>query len=479
MRANPYDILMAEDMAAFFADPLGFVRYAFPWGEGELAGHNGPDEWQAALLRDIGAGAASADKAARFATASGHGVGKSALVAWIILWAMSTRPHLAGAVTANTSAQLSDKTWRELALWHKRAVNRHWFRWTSARFHQVDHPDTWFVAAIPWNRERPEAFAGLHAEHVLMIFDEASAIDDAIWETAEGAMTTQGALWCVFGNPTRNSGAFHACFHRMRHRWNPRQIDARDAKMANRAQLDQWIDDYGDNSDFVRVRVRGLFPNAGVNQLIPSEAVEAAARRDPPPESYRHAPLVMGVDVARFGDDQSVIALRQGLKAFPLQKFRGLDLMNLAGVVAERIEETDPAVCFVDMTGLGAGVVDRLHQLGYRRRVIGVDFGGRAARPELHANKRAEMWCALADWLKKNAPAIPDDLELLTDLTAPEYGFTGDKGQIILERKADMKKRGLASPDCGDALALTFAQPARASARPRPETARNSFPSLA
>jgi hypothetical protein len=452
-----WEIELAHDMGGFFHDPLGFVRYAFAWGSDELEGHDGPDEWQAAALRDIGSGVLTANEALRLATVSGHGIGKSALVAWIVLWAMSTRPHLAGVVTANTGAQLSDKTWRELSLWHKRAVNQHWFRWTATKFYQVDNPETWFVSAVPWSKERPEAFAGLHAEHVLMIFDEASAIDDVIWDTAEGAMTTPGAIWCVFGNPTRNSGKFHGCFHRMRHRWITRKVDSSDARMTNKAQIKEWIEDYGWDSDFVRIRVRGEFPRAGSCQLIASDLVEAASGKHLRAEVYQSAPKVLGVDVARFGDDQSAIVLRQGLACLDIAKFRGLDLMTFAGLVAQKIEKFKPDAVFVDQGGLGAGVVDRLRQLGHRN-IIGVDFGGKPLDPVKYLNKRTEMWWLLAEWFEQG-PAIPPDADLSSDLTAPEYGFTGDKGQIALEKKADMKKRGLASPDCGDALALTFAAP--------------------
>lgn len=457
--AKDPELELARDLGGFFHDPEGFVLYAFPWGNGDLAEYDGPDEWQRELLRDLGQGCLSAQEAIRLATVSGHGIGKSALVAWLILWAMSTRPHLAGVVTANTASQLEDKTWRELSIWHKRAVNRHWFKWTATKFYQLEHPETWFVSAEPWSKERPEAFAGLHAEHVLMTFDEASAIDDVIWETAEGALTTPGAVWAVFGNPTRNSGRFHGCFHRFRHRWITRQVDSRNARMTNKAQLAQWIDDYGEDSDFVRVRVRGVFPRAGSNQLIPSDLVEAAQGRSLRADVYRSAPLVFGVDVARFGDDQSVLTKRQGLYAREPLKWRGIDTMTLAGIVAQHIDADSPDAVFVDMTGIGAGVVDRLHQLGYRQ-VIGVDFGAAASNAVLYANKRTEMWCGVLDWLKAGG-ALPPDQELGDDLIGPEYGFTGDKGQIILEKKADMKKRGLASPDCGDSLALTFAHPVR------------------
>ncbi len=456
--SNNPEFILANDIAGFYADPLSFVRYAFNWGEGDLTEHSGPDTWQVRVLRAIGQGVLSVEEALRVAVASGHGVGKTALVAWIILWAMSTRPHLAGVVTANTKNQLNEKTWRELSLWHKRAINSHWFALTATKFYQVDYPDTWFMAAVPWSAARPEAFAGLHAEHVLVIYDEASAIDDIIWETSEGAMTTKGAMWICFGNPTRNTGRFRECFAKYRHRWITQQVDSRNARMANAAQIRQWADDYGEDSDFFRVRVRGEFPNAASNQFIAMDLVENAANKKLPLDAHQHAARVLGVDVARFGDDESVIQRRQGLVAFTPRRFRGLDTMTLAGLVAEEINDYKPQKVFIDQGGVGGGVVDKLGELGYT--VTGVDFGGRALDARKYANKRAEMWGLMRDWLAAGA-AIPDDRQLKDELIGPEYFFT-PQHQIILEKKEDMKKRGLASPDSADALALTFAFPVAA-----------------
>lgn len=438
-----------------YASPLEYVLRAFDWGRGPLEGHPGPDTWQADVMRDIGAGTVSATEALRVAVASGHGIGKSALVAWIILWAMSTRPHLNGVVTANTGTQLETKTWRELAVWHKRAINAHWFSWTATRFAQVDHPETWFVAAIPWAKERSEAFAGQHAEHVLVIYDEASAVDDAIWQVSEGAMTTPGAIWCAFGNPTRNTGRFRECFGRFKHRWTTRQIDSRTARMANRAQLDQWVADYGEDSDFVRVRVRGVFPRAGSAQFIDADMIESARVR--PATAAASHPVVMGVDVARFGDDQTVVWFRQGrdARSIPARKWRGIDTMQTAGHVAHLASQVGPAAIFVDGNGVGGGVVDRLRQLGYR--VIEVQAGGRATNADDYYNKAAETWGLMREWLRDGG-AIPDDVDLIADLGGREFGFDATN-RVQLERKEEMKKRGLASPDCADALALTFAEP--------------------
>lgn len=450
--------VLQEHIARFVYDPLGFIRFALPWGEpGVLEKHTGPDEWQAKLMMELGAQLKAGQAGSiNMATASGHGVGKSSLVAWLVLWFMSTRPHPQIVVTANTREQLLKKTFRELAVWHKKIINAHWFTWTATKFYHVDHPETWFAAAVPWSAENPEAFAGTHAEHVLVIFDEASGISDIIWEVTEGAMTTPGAAWLAFGNPTRNTGRFRECFGRYAHRWTTYRVDSRTAKMTNKAQLQQWIDDYGEDSDFARIRIKGEFPRAGSTQFIPSDLVERGMRNavvvDP------QAVRVLGVDVARFGDDQTVFCQRLGQKVLPLQRFRELDTMQVASLAAELIDLWQPDCTFVDGGGLGGGVVDRLRQLNYR--VIDVQSGASPDDKEKYLNKRAEMWGRMRDWLKGDIQ-LPEDDGLKSALIGLEYGFS-TKNAIQLEKKEDMKKRGLASPDEADALAMTFADPVRA-----------------
>lgn len=452
-------------------DPLGFVHWAFPWGEadGPLAGHAGPEPWQESVLREIGTQLRRQTGPVRIAVASGHGVGKSALVSWLMLWATATVPSTRGVVTANTETQLRTKTWAELAKWHG-LVATHDFNDLGATSlaSRLPVPEgAGRIDLVPWSATNPEAFAGLHnkGSRILLVFDEASAIAEPIWETAEGALTDSGTeiVWVVFGNPTRASGRFFECFNRFRTRWHGRQVDSRTVSLTDRQQIAQWIADYGEDSDFVRTRVRGLFPRAGSMQFIDSELVGNAMARPTDLAADRHAPLVMGVDVARFGDDRSVLVLRKGrdARSWPMEKHRGLDLMTLASRVAERAAAERVRAVFVDETGVGAGVVDRLRQLGVPF-VFGVSFAGKAeafgpegAKPR-YANKRAEMWGNLKEWLEH--ASLPDDAELRADLGALEYGYNG-KGEIQLEKKEDMKKRGLASPDIGDALALTFALP--------------------
>jgi hypothetical protein len=457
-------------------DPHGFVMYAFPWGKAgtPLAGESGPEPWQRALLERLGEhlkqNRTTPGEAVRMAVASGHGIGKSALVAWLILWALSTMSDTRGIVTANTEAQLRTKTWPELAKWHALMVNKEWFTYTNTSLYYSARPGrdkTWRVDAITWSENNTEAIAGLHnkGRRAFALFDEASAIADGVWETIEGALTDAGTelFWAAFGNPTRNTGRFKECFAggRFAHRWNPLQIDSRSVGMTNKAQLATWVKDYGADSDFVRVRVKGEFPRAGTMQFIDSERVAEAVAREL--VSDPTAPLIMGVDIARHGEDQTVIRFRRGLDArsIPAVKFRIPDLMATAGRVMELVNSHNPDAVFVDGTGIGWGVVDRLSQLGCSS-VRGIDFGGGADRVDLsdaaarYANKRAEMWGYMKEWCK--AGCLPDDRDLAADLTNVDYGYDAADA-IRLERKDDMRRRGLASPDDGDALALTFAYP--------------------
>lgn len=461
---NP-EIDLIGEIAGCSSDPLRYVLFAFPWGSGELIDKY-PQEWQIKILNKIRDGLAI-DKAIQEAVASGHGIGKSALVAWIILWAVSTFEDTKGVVTANTETQLKTKTWAELAKWHRLCINKHWFELTATALYSKDpaHEKTWRVDMIPWSERNTEAFAGLHnqGKRILILMDEASAIPDIIFEVSEGALTDENTqiIWCAFGNPTRNTGRFRECFGRFKHRWGNNQIDSRTVTLTNKEQIAQWVADYGEDSDFVRVRVRGVFPRASSMQFIGGDIADEAAARVA--KAMEFDPFIIGVDVARFGDDQSIIQFRKGrdAKSIPPIKLRNVDTMTLAAKVAECYRIYKPDAIFVDGTGVGGGVIDRLTQLNIP--VTEVQFGAKADRSlpgqedVAYANKRAEMWGNMRAWLKGGA--ILNDPELIADLTGVEYGFIIRDGRdaIILEKKADMKKRGLASPDLGDALALTFA----------------------
>lgn len=448
-----------EKVAELYWDnPLGFVLFAYPWGDGELKDETGPDTWQAEELENIGNQVKAGKWPIQMAIKSGHGPGKTAFLVWIIQWFMSTRPHPQAVVTANTGVQLETKTWREMAKWHKRSTLQPLFEWTATRYYLKAHPETWFASPITWNKDRAQAFSGTHEKHVLIIYDEASEIDDAIWEATEGALTTGwGAIWLVFGNPTKNTGRFYECFHRFEHRWIGRTIDSRTAKKADKDLLQRWVDDWGEDSNYVRVRVLGLFPTAGSNQLIPMDVVQTAQARKYTETQVRYAPVVMGVDVGRFGMDKSVVYVRQGYATLEVRKVHGLDGPSLANLISGMNSIYHPDAIFIDELGVGASPVDHMRLIGLK--FIPVNVGKKAKFPEKFKNLRAEIWAATRDWLMAGG-AIPYDSELVRDLTEPQYDFTS-KNQIILESKDDMRSRGVPSPDIGDALALTFTHEVR------------------
>jgi hypothetical protein len=457
---------LISDIAGFTHNPLGFSRYAYPWGDGELSQSLGPRDWQQRVFGAIGEHLI--DPSTRYqpcmvAVASGHGIGKSAGVGMLINWAMSTCEDCKVVLTANTLDQLRTKTWPEVAKWSRLAINSHWFNFqaTSITAAQAGHDRIWRCDMVPWSENNTEAFAGLHnqGKRIVVIFDEASAIADKVWEVAEGALTDEKTeiIWLAFGNPTQNTGRFRECFGKYKHRWKTFQVDSRTVEGTNKAQIQKWIDDYGEDSDFVRVRVRGEFPRAGSNQFISSDVVAAARKYQA--EGFEGLPKVLSVDVARFGDDQTVIGDRQGRKARLLKKFRGLDTVQVATRVIEILEGAkvwgDPYDgTVVDGDGLGAGVIDTMRDRGYGKHLYEFHGGATPDDPNKYFNRRAEVWGLMRDWLKAGAE-IPDDAELADDLTGPQYGFSA-KQQIQLEKKDDMKKRGLSSPDSGDCLAMTF-----------------------
>jgi hypothetical protein len=470
-KTNP-EIDLAEEISNFYADPLGFVLFAFPWGEkGSLADHDGPDEWQREFLTELGKEVLARGfdginpvEPIRETVASGHGIGKSTIVSWIVCWIMSTRPHCRGTITANTFKQLQSKTWASIQKWAKLCITAHWFEVTGDRMYHRDHKESWFCTAQTCREENSESFAGQHAADStsFYIVDEASAVPDVIWEVAEGGLTDGEPHIYAFGNPTKSSGKFHrVTFGSERNRWKHRSIDSRQARMTNKAQIGEWVHDYGEDSDFVRVRVRGLPPKASDLQWIDSDRVYNAQRRTP--TSFPDDPLVVGVDVARGGSDTSVIRFRKGLDAvtIPPIRIRGeetRDSMRLVTVLTEvlgrQYNGQKVHTVFVD-SGFGGPIVDRLQQLGHRN-VMEVQFGGKPPDSQHYANMRAWMWGKLRDWLERGSIDARDS-QLEIDLTGP--GYHHDKtDRIVLEAKEDMKKRGLDSPDDGDALALTFAQ---------------------
>jgi hypothetical protein len=462
--SQKHEAELADAAGSFYYDPLGWVMFAYDWGQGDLTGFKGPDKWQVKYLEALGEQIRKRDfdgvnpvDPIQMATGSGHGIGKSALTAWLVGFITSTRPYCKGVVTANTSPQLRTKTWAEIQKWNSRSIFGHWFNVTAGQHMKmvhVDHPESWRVDAQTCAKENSESFAGLHAANStpFYIYDEASAIDDSIWEVSEGGLTDGEPMWFVFGNPTRSSGRFFQCFNRMKHRWVTQQIDSRTAKMTNKAKIKEWVDDYGEDSDFVRVRVRGMFPKGAGTNFIARGDLDKCLEYDA--SDYHDMPRTIAVDVARFGDDQTVISKKHGRKVFPMMKYRELSTTQTAAYVAEQIAEFKPDAVFIDGGGVGGGVVDRLRQMGHD--VFDVNFGSKATQKNKYANKRAEMYGLCRDAIKAGLD-LPGDIELIEELGSIEYGFDSRQA-LLLEKKEEMKKRGLSSPDCADALVLHWAE---------------------
>jgi hypothetical protein len=466
------DLELADEIAHFYADPHGFVRFAYPWGEpGPLEHEQGPDKWQAEFLEDLGRqvqarhfDGQTAVKPIRMAVASGHGIGKSTLVAWLVNWILCTRPNCKGTITANTYVQLDTKTWASIQTWTKRCICAHWFYVTGDKIYKRDARESWFVSAQSCKEENSEAFAGQHAADStsFYVFDEGSAVPDIIYDVAEGGLTDGEPMIFLFGNPTRSTGKFHrVTFGAERDYWNHRSIDSRDSKKSNKEEIKEWIEQRGEDSDFVRVRVRGIPPRASDAQFIDMERITQAQKR--PAIALSDEPLLAGCDLAWGGEDDNVIRFRRGHDArsikpirIPGEKTRDPQVMvnRLSDVLSSSYNGRKVDWLFVDSAGIAGPVCARLRQMGFKN-VTEVNFG--ADSPDVkHAYFRDYMWGRLKDWMLQGA--IDADPQLEADLVGP--GVVPDRQQRVkLESKEQMKARGIDSPDDADALALTFAHP--------------------
>lgn len=453
-----------EALGALTHDPLAFVYFAYPWGEPgtPLEDMEGPDEWQIQILKDIGEQLKKGkdlQTAIQEAVASGHGIGKSALISWLIHFAIATHENTRGVVTANTEGQLRTKTWPELSKWHNMFIAKDLFTYTATAIFSSDkdYEKTWRIDAIPWSKNSPESFAGLHNQgnRILVLFDEASAIDDVIWEVTEGALTDANTeiIWCAFGNPTRNSGRFRECFRKYRKFWNTYQIDSRTVKISNKAKIEEWLDAYGEDSDFFKVRVRGVFPSASDLQFISTEIADKAQKQSYKLGAFEHLPVIIGVDPAWTGSDSLEIVMRQGYYMKSLASIpKNDDDWRMAQLIAQFEDEYKADAVFIDM-GYGTGIYSIGKQLGRKWRLI--EFGGKSNDP-VYLNMRAYMWGQMKEWLREGGSIPPNDQALYDDIVGPE-AIIDKNGRIQLESKKDMKDRGLPSPNKGDALALTFA----------------------
>lgn len=423
-----------------------------------------PDEWQASAMDYTGKGGRL------LSVVAGHGVGKSAFCAWLVLWHMTVYFPQKTVLTAPTQGQLFDALFSEVKFWLRRmpAEIRDLFDAQSERIVYRAEPEASFVSARTSSKERPEALAGIHCEEgsVLLIADEASAIAEEVYEAATGSMSGRTAHTVLISNGTRVSGLFYNTHHNLAikaedtaeeaiGKWKTMQVSCIGNKRADTAFVKQIVETYGIDSNQYRVRVLGLFSTREDDVLIAAELVDAAVSRDM--ELDPQAPLVYGVDVARFGDDKTVLCKRRGNVVIEIKWWSKEDTMQTVGRVMVEAKLDSPDEICVDSIGLGAGVADRLRQLGFNVRDVNVSEA--AAMNPMCNRLRDDLWLQVKDWFNTRACKIPDSDRLKQDLKAPTYGFAMN-GKIVVEPKAMMKKRRLPSPDFADALCLTFASDA-------------------
>jgi len=447
---------MKEAFKAWRDDPARFVRNVFGVR---------PDPWQDAVL-------AAFPHHPRLAMKACKGPGKTTVMAWLAWNFLLTRDDPKIAATSVSGDNLADNLWAEMAKWQAKApLLAKKFEWTKTRIFNRERPETWWMSARTWARTADKArlgqtLAGLHSDYILFILDESGGIPDAVMASAEAALSScvEGHI-VQAGNPTHLEGPLWRACTSERRLWHVTEIsaDPDDPKRATRVKAEwakEQIEKYGRDNPWVLVNVFGQFPPASLDTLIGPDECRAATTRAWRPEDIAYSAKVLGVDVARFGDDASVIFPRQGLVAFPPMRFRNIDGTQGAGVVARKWADWQADACFIDDTGgFGASWIDNLYRLGHTP--IGIPFSGRANDPR-YDNKRTEMYFEAVDWIRRGGQLPPGQAshELIAALSQTTYSFRGDR--LLLEPKEQVKSRLGYSPDDADAFVLTFAQPVAA-----------------
>ena len=439
---NPF----IEFIKLYRNDPNKFVK--------EVLGVE-PDEWQQDFLQAVASGER------KISIRSGHGVGKSTTASWAMLWFLLTRYPVKVVVTAPTSAQLYDALFAELKRWVKELPQpvQDLLDVKQERIELKASSTEAFISARTSRAEQPEALQGVHSDNVMLVADEASGVPEAVFEAAAGSMSGHNALTILLGNPVRSSGFFFDTHNRLKDEWWTRRVSCIDSTRVSKEYVDDMKSRYGEESNAFRIRVLGEFPRSDDDTIIPMDLLESAKHRDT--RAYEDAPIVWGLDVARFGSDSSVLCKRQSNVVHTLERWRNLDLMQLTGAVVAQYEACDhksrPTEILVDSIGLGAGVVDRLRELNLPAR--GINVSESPAMGGTYLNLRAELWHKAKAWLEKRDCKIPNNEDLIGELATVRYTFTSN-GKIKIESKDDIRRRGLKSPDMADAFVLTFASDA-------------------
>jgi hypothetical protein len=425
-----------------------------------------PDAWQRDALDLV-----ARDGVTRLCLKACAGPGKSALLAWLGWWWLSTHgsrtEHPKGIALSITEDNLKTNLWPELSKWQQRsAFLKATFTWQSERIFCNDAPTTWFLAARSFAKsanpdEQGRVLSGLHSEFPLVLIDESGDIHPSIGRAAEQAMGgAHAGLIAQAGNPTSQKGLLYDSAVKSRDKWQVVTItaDPDDPKRTPRVAVDwarEQVEKYGRENPWLQAYVLGQFPTTALNSLLSAAQVEAAIGRHYRADEYEHQAKIIAADVARFGDDRTVIFKRQGLAAFPPQILRGARSEQIAGTIAQHVVDWRPDAIFVDGSGgYGAGTVDAL-RLG---RVTAEEVHGSGAPIDARFfNKRAECWWLMAEWIKAGGALPPDCPEIVAELTEPTYYL--QNGKLRVEEKEQIKKRLGRSPDLADSLAYSFARP--------------------
>ena len=437
-------ILMDEWRNRYHDDPVLFVR--------EVLGVD-PDTWQTLFLEAVARG----DR--KISVRSGHGVGKSTASSWAMLWFFLTRSPVKIVVTAPTSAQLFDAMFAELKRWigELPELLNQMIEVKQDRIVFKSAPDEMFISARTSRAEQPEALQGIHSEHVMLVADEASGVPESVFEAAAGSMSGHSAVTLLLGNPTRSSGFFFDTHNRLKGEWTTFRVSCVDSPRVSDDYVKEMQNRYGEESNAYRIRVLGEFPRSDDDTMIPMELIDGARQRDV--QSNRFAPVVWGLDVARFGSDNSALCKRQANAVVEkIRIWKNLDLMQLTGAVVAEYQALEPSEqpseILVDSIGLGAGVVDRLMELGLPVR--GINVSESPSLGSQYRNLRAELWAKAKHWLERRDCFLPNDERLISELATVRYKFASN-GKLQIESKDDIRRRGLPSPDVADAFVLTFA----------------------
>lgn len=441
---------------SWYWDPDKFDRDVWP--------DDLPEKWQTVASGLIA-------KRDRVAIRSGHGIGKTAWLARRIIWWLSTRAPAKVGCTAPSSSQMFDALWSELGKWHQRmpAGMRDRLEWKTERMEVKDLYKESFAVAKTARRETPDALAGLHSENMLYIIDESPGVDDIIFETARGAMSTKGAKTIMTGNPTKRSGYFFDAFHKNRAHWATMKVSCMESSRTNLREIEQWKEEYGEDSNFFRVRALGEFPTAEDDVIIPMYLVEDAVTRD---VAQVDSEEIWGLDVARGSGDLCALAKRRGnTMPEPVKTWRTDDSMVTVGKVMQEYQDAvkKPALICVDSIGLGAVVADRLAEQQLPVQCINVSESH--SSNDRYLRVRDEMWERTRAWFFAKDCKVAADESFVGEISLIKW-YPTSNGKMKVVTKQEMKlapPRGIGkSPDRSEAFCFTFMASSGSMKKPRP-----------